>query len=96
MSIPKSVTKAHATGNDFIAYLDSDDRFEPTADEVRQLCDRHFGIGADGLLRLTKPQYVADLSEAQVAACDDGDAEWFMDYRNADGSLAEMLSLIHI
>lgn len=90
MSIPKSVTKAHATGNDFIAYLDSDGRFEPTADEVRQLCDRHFGIGADGLLRLTKPQYVADLSEAQVAACDDGDAEWFMDYRNADGSLAEM------
>ena len=67
MSIPKSVTKAHATGNDFIAYLDSDGRFEPTADEVRQLCDRHFGIGADGLLRLTKPQYVADLSEAQVA-----------------------------
>ena len=54
------------------------------------MCDRHFGIGADGLLRLTKPQYVADLSEAQVAACDDGDAEWFMDYRNADGSLAEM------
>ena len=54
MSIPKSVTKAHATGNDFIAYLDSDGRFEPTADEVRQLCDRHFGIGADGLLRLTK------------------------------------------
>ena len=90
MSIPKSVTKAHATGNDFIAYLDSDGRFEPTADEVRQLCDRHFGIGADGLLRLTKPQYVTDLSEAQVAACDDGDAEWFMDYRNADGSLAEM------
>lgn len=90
MSIPKSVTKAHATGNDFIAYLDSDGRFEPTADEVRQLCDRHFGIGADGLLRLTKPQYVADLSEAQVAACHDGDAEWFMDYRNADGSLAEM------
>ena len=90
MSIPKSVTKAHATGNDFIAYLDSDGRFEPTADEVRFLCDRHFGIGADGLLRLTKPQYVADLSEAQVAACDDGDAEWFMDYRNADGSLAEM------
>ena len=90
MSIPKSVTKAHATGNDFIAYLDSDGRCEPTADEVRQLCDRHFGIGADGLLRLTKPQYVADLSEAQAAACDDGDAEWFMDYRNADGSLAEM------
>ena len=44
MSIPKSVTKAHATGNDFIAYLDSDGRFEPAADEVRQLCDRHFGI----------------------------------------------------
>ena len=59
MSIPKSVTKAHATGNDFIAYLDSDGRFEPTADEVRQLCDRHFGIGADGVV-LVRPSDDAD------------------------------------
>ena len=71
MSIPSIVYKAHATGNDFVVYLDEDGTHEPTADEVRFLCDRHFGIGGDGL----------------IAA---GDADWFMDYRNADGSLAEM------
>lgn len=90
MSIPQEVYKAHATGNDFVVYLDQDGRFEPTADEVRFLCDRHFGIGGDGLIRLTHPAMVSDLSAEQVAACVDGGAAWFMDYRNADGSLAEM------
>ena len=55
MSIPSIVYKAHATGNDFVVYADPDGRYEPTADEVRFLCDRHFGIGGDGLIRLTKP-----------------------------------------
>ena len=90
MSIPQDVFKAHATGNDFVVYLDPDGRFEPTADEVRFLCDRHFGIGGDGLIRLTHPGMVSDLSADRISACADGGAEWFMDYRNADGSLAEM------
>ena len=76
MSLPQRVTKTHATGNDFVVYLDKSGKFEPTADEVRFLCDRHFGIGGDGLIRLS-----------DVLA---GGAKWFMDYRNADGSLAEM------
>lgn len=88
MSIPQTVTKAHATGNDFVLYLDADGSFEPTEDEIRLLCDRHFGIGGDGLIRLTHPEYVADLTDEQRAALKD--AQWFMDYRNADGSLAEM------
>ena len=50
MSIPSIVYKAHATGNDFVVYLDEDGTHEPTADEVRFLCDRHFGIGGDGLI----------------------------------------------
>lgn len=90
MSIPSIVYKAHATGNDFVVYLDTDGEYEPTADEVRFLCDRHFGIGGDGLIRLAHPQAVSDLNERQLADCVDGNAEWFMDYRNADGSLAEM------
>ena len=52
MSIPSIVYKAHATGNDFVVYLDAEGTYEPTADEVRFLCDRHFGIGGDGLIRL--------------------------------------------
>lgn len=90
MSIPSIVYKAHATGNDFVVYLDKDGMHEPTADEVRFLCDRHFGIGGDGLIRLAHPQAVSDVNERQIADCAAGDADWFMDYRNADGSLAEM------
>lgn len=90
MSIPSIVYKAHATGNDFVVYLDEDGTHEPTADEVRFLCDRHFGIGGDGLIRLAHPQAVSDVNERQIADCVAGDADWFMDYRNADGSLAEM------
>ena len=90
MSIPSIVYKAHATGNDFVVYLDEDGMHEPTADEVRFLCDSHFGIGGDGLIRLAHPQAVSDVNERQIADCAAGDADWFMDYRNADGSLAEM------
>ena len=90
MSIPSIVYKAHAPGNDFVVYLDEDGTHEPTADEVRFLCDRHFGIGGDGLIRLAHPQAVSDVNERQIADCAAGDADWFMDYRNADGSLAEM------
>lgn len=90
MSIPSIVYKAHATGNDFVVYLDEDGTHEPTADEVRFLCDHHFGIGGDGLIRLAHPQAVSDVNERQIADCAAGDADWFMDYRNADGSLAEM------
>ena len=90
MSIPSIVYKAHATGNDFVVYLDEDGTHEPTADEVRFLCDRHFGIGGDGLIRLAHQQAVSDVNERQIADCAAGDADWFMDYRNADGSLAEM------
>lgn len=90
MSIPSIVYKAHATGNDFVVYLDEDGTHEPTTDEVRFLCDRHFGIGGDGLIRLAHPQAVSDVNERQIADCAAGDADWFMDYRNADGSLAEM------
>ncbi|KAB8288120.1 diaminopimelate epimerase [Bifidobacterium avesanii] len=90
MSIPQHVTKTHATGNDFVVYADPTGEYEPTADEVRFLCDRHFGVGGDGLIRLAHPADVSDLAAAQVADCQGAGAEWFMDYRNADGSLAEM------
>lgn len=90
MSIPNGITKAQATGNDFVMYFDADGTLEPTADETRWLCDRHFGIGADGLLRLTRPQYVGDLEKDRADAFGRSGVSWFMDYRNADGSLAEM------
>ena len=68
-------TKAHGTGNSFVVLPDWDDELDLEAELVRALCDPQRGIGADGVLRI-------------VAG--DGDSDAFMDYRNADGSIAEM------
>ncbi len=68
--------KGHGTENDFILLPDREGTLEITRSQVRALCDRHAGIGADGIIR--------------VAPAADGAAGFFMDYRNADGSYAEM------
>jgi diaminopimelate epimerase len=68
------VWKYQGTGNDFVMTLDLDRERPLTAEEVRALCDRRFGIGADGSIRVTRGS----------------DGRPFMDYRNADGSVAEM------
>ena len=67
--------KGHGAGNDFVIVPQ---QFDPTPQQVAQICDRHFGLGADGLLRVAPG---AELAQSN--------AEWFMDYRNADGSLAQ-------
>lgn len=67
----------HGAGNDFVLLPDLDDRFMLTPALVRALCDRHRGIGGDGVIRLG-------------GARDGVTADAFMDYHNADGSLAEM------
>ena len=80
-------TKGHGTGNDFIIIADPDGQLELTAEQVAVLCDRHFGIGADGVLRVVHSSAIA---EGAASLAEEPDAEWFMDYRNADGSVAEM------
>jgi diaminopimelate epimerase len=77
-------TKGHGTGNDFVVLGDPDGALELTPELVAALCDRHRGIGADGVLRVVRSAKHPD--SAGHAA----DAEWFMDYWNADGSIAEM------
>jgi diaminopimelate epimerase len=67
--------KGHGTENDFVLLPDADDGLELTPALVRAICDRHAGVGADGVLRVVRDR--------------DG-SDWFMDYRNADGSVAEM------
>jgi diaminopimelate epimerase len=74
--------KGHGTRNDFVVLPDYDGAIDLDAALVRALCDRRSGVGADGVLRVVRSAAVPE-----VAA---GDAEWFMDYRNADGSIAEM------
>ncbi len=66
--------KGEGTGNDFVLLPDLHDELQLTPDLVRRLCDRRFGIGADGCLRVVPGEQ----------------GSWFMDYVNADGSIAEM------
>ncbi|MPZ89368.1 MAG: diaminopimelate epimerase [Nitriliruptorales bacterium] len=70
-------TKAHGAGNDFVLLPDPQNTLELTPALVRGLCRAHVGLGADGVIRVAPPRAGAD-------------ADAFMDYRNADGSLAEM------
>jgi len=67
-------TYGHGTHNDFLLIFDEADQLLITPAQVAAMCNRTTGIGSDGLIRIIKG--------------DDG--KWFMDYRNADGSLAEM------
>jgi diaminopimelate epimerase len=71
--------KGHGTHNDFVLLPDHDGTLHGDLDpaRVRALCDRRGGIGGDGVLRVVR----ADAGSG---------ADWFMDYRNADGSLSEM------
>jgi diaminopimelate epimerase len=80
-------TKGHGTGNDFVLVADPDGELELAPSEVARICDRRFGVGADGVLRAVRA--AADPEGAAVAG-GDPDVAWFMDYRNADGSAAEM------
>jgi len=73
MKTPVIATYGHGTENDFVIIFDPQEEIAITADQVAKICDRTNGIGADGVIRITRP-----------------DGKWFMDYRNADGSLAEM------
>lgn len=73
---PLRITKAHGTGNDFVIIEDLDDSLDLDVNAVARICDRHFGVGADGLIRIT------------ASTADSTD--FFMDYKNADGSIAEM------
>ncbi|MEN2737266.1 diaminopimelate epimerase [Microbacterium sp. X-17] len=80
-------TKGQGTGNDFVLYSDPDGRQPLTPQQIAAICDRHYGIGADGVIRAVRSTHLPEGAEA--LAEDDG-AEWFMDYYNADGSIAEM------
>ncbi|RJL26521.1 diaminopimelate epimerase [Bailinhaonella thermotolerans] len=76
--------KGHGTENDFVILPDPDAALTLTPAQVARICDRRAGIGADGVLRVVRTKLVPEVADQA------GDAEWFMDYRNSDGSVAEM------
>lgn len=79
--------KGHGTGNDFVLFADPEGVREVDAALAAAVCDRRRGLGADGLIRAVRSR---ELSEGRVLLEREPQAEWFMDYRNADGSLAQM------
>jgi diaminopimelate epimerase len=79
MSSPSNPTRVpyvygHGTENDFLLVFDPEDQVTPKPEQIAAACDRKSGVGADGLIRMVRQS----------------DGLWFMDYYNADGSLAEM------
>jgi diaminopimelate epimerase len=80
-------TKGHGTGNDFVLFADPDGLIDLTPAQMSLICDRRFGVGADGIIRAVRSR---SLPAGAAALAEDEHAEWFMDYYNADGSLSEM------
>lgn len=66
--------KMHGTLNDFVVFHDLDNKVTLDVAQVSRLCDRRAGVGADGVIVVRRSS----------------SADFFMDYINADGSLAEM------
>jgi diaminopimelate epimerase len=82
--------KGHGTQNDFVLLPDLDAELSLTPAAVSALCDRRRGLGADGVLRITTAGAV--VAAGVLDRVPDGVAadDWYMDYRNADGSTAQM------
>lgn len=87
MSRQIEFTKGHGTGNDFVLVLDLEGDLQLTPKQIAKICDRHFGVGADGFIRVVRTKHCPEVAHLLVEA---PEAEWFMDYYNADGSSAEM------
>jgi diaminopimelate epimerase len=82
--------KGHGTQNDFLLLPDVGAELTLTAARVAALCDRRRGLGADGVLRITTAD--AAVAAGVLERLPDGvrSNDWYMDYRNADGSTAQM------
>lgn len=76
--------KGHGTSNDFILYNNEDATVEVSPAQVVALCNRRSGLGADGVIGAVRTENI------DLPGLDHGNATWFMDHQNADGSYAEM------
>jgi diaminopimelate epimerase len=68
------LTKHQAAGNDFLVVLDPDGTTPLDPELVAVVCDRHLGVGADGVIRVVRSSEGGQL---------------VMELRNADGGVAE-------
>jgi diaminopimelate epimerase len=82
--------KGHGTQNDFVLLPDPEARLTLTPTAVAALCDRRRGLGADGVLRVTTAQAAQAAGVFERIPEGVASSDWYMDYRNADGSIAQM------
>jgi diaminopimelate epimerase len=82
--------KGHGTQNDFVLLPDLYAELTLTAARVAAVCDRRRGLGADGVLRITTAGAVVRVGVLERLPDGVGASDWYMDYRNADGSTAQM------
>jgi diaminopimelate epimerase len=82
--------KGHGTQNDFVLLPDLDAELTLTAARVAAVCDRRRGLGADGVLRITAAGAAVAAGVLERLPDGVGAGDWYMDYRNADGSTAQM------
>jgi len=87
MSFDLRFTKGQGTGNDFVLFSDPEGDTELTPTQIAAVCDRRFGVGADGVIRAVRSR---NLDDGASALAEDPSAAWFMDYWNADGTVSEM------
>ncbi|MFV8165003.1 diaminopimelate epimerase [Mycobacterium sp. 134] len=82
--------KGHGTQNDFVVLPDLDAALSLTPAAVAALCDRRRGLGADGVLRVTTAGAAQAVGVFERLPDGVAASDWYMDYRNADGSIAQM------
>ena len=83
----RELIKGHATLNDFLMLVDPGCEVAISGADIAAVCDRHSGIGADGFVRVVR---TTALPGGGAFAASVPEAEWFMDYYRADGTVAEM------
>jgi diaminopimelate epimerase len=69
-------TKMNGAGNDFVLIDNRAQKVKLTRPQIARLCDRHRGVGADGVILLVP--------------CVSGKADWAWEFYNSDGSSGEM------
>lgn len=82
--------KGHGTENDFVVILDESASLRLSEESIRAITNRRSGIGGDGILRVARAGDLYTAGELDAIPEDVEGGDWFMDYRNADGSIAEM------
>ena len=90
MQFDVQFVKGHGTENDFVLLPDPHGALDLTPFRVSALCDRRRGLGADGVLRVVRWSALRRPGPAPGPPEPVPGVEWFMDYRNADGSIAQM------